>query len=203
MDRRFVTGRSYPGDNEPKDVGLLDARCADIPEEQQLQDGEKDAGDGWTWQAVADELEALRRNGEQYTSQEKLGKKIGCSGWLIGQAIRKGPVELLRWRVESKHRGASRLNVSPEAAAVAFDGTPQGREPDPADIADPDDLQRTMELLIEQAGKRHGPKMQAQLRAELEAGGYNPAKLQQLAEFYLSDIDEEEQAWRYKVKSSG
>ena len=159
-----------------------------------------DAADGWTWQAVVDELEALRKKHEPYTSQEILGAKIGCGGWLVGKAMRQGPVELQEWRLQSKQRGESRRNVTPEAAEVAFDSTPQRCEPDPADISDPADAQRTMDRLIEEMGKRSGEKAQAQLKQEIEAGKYNVAELERLAAEWLPDPDEEQQARRRKTK---
>ncbi len=190
--------------NMPKGTGQ-DSRAGGAVETSQPQDlqagplgkGQDAAagGDGMGWQDVKAELEALCLKGELYTSQQRLADKIGCKKNLVQKAIAKGPEELQKWA--SKQRGPSRLNAPPEVSAVAFENTPDGREPDPADIVDPPDAERTLKRLIEEMGKRHGEKAQAQLKAEFAAGHYDAGKLELLAAQWIHDPDEHEQTQRH------
>jgi len=143
-------------------------------------------GSGMTWQDVQGELEALRLKGERYTSRQKLADKIGCKKFLVQKAIANGPVELQEWA--SKQRAASRLNVAPELTPAVLDSTPQGREPDPADILGGADVDAAMSYLLDQAG----PDERAHINA------MSPAEQRQLAETVYRDPDKEEQALRYR-----
>ncbi len=187
---------------DPADDGqVLDA--ATIPEadagaggdDEQPQDANhgQDAGDdGMTWQAVADELEARMQRGDKYTSHRNLAKAIGCGKHLVTKAFKEGSVELQEW-ASPKHRGASRRNLTPEAAAVTFGSTPQKREPNPADIIEQADIERALAYMIEQAR----PDERARIH------GMTAAQKRELAELALRDPDTEEQALRYGAKPSG
>lgn len=151
----------------------------------ELQDAAH-GGDGMTWQDVQGELETLRLKGERYTSQQRLADRIGCKKFLVQKAIANGPAELQEWA--SKQRGASRLNAAPEAAAVAFQNTPQARELDPANIIEDGDIDAAMAYLLDQAG----PDERARINA------MSPAERRKLAETVYQDPDQEEQALRHR-----
>jgi len=149
-------------------------------------EGSAAGADKMTWQDAQAELEALRLKGEGFTSRRKMGHRIGCSGFLVQKAIDKGPVELQEWA--TKERGASKLNAAPEVAAVTFDSTPQGRESDPADMLQEDDVNTALAYLLNQAG----PDERARINA------LTPAERRRLAETVYRDPDKEEQIDRQR-----
>ncbi len=82
-----------------------------------------------TWQEVAEQLVRLRSQGEEYTSQRKLAKRLGCSLATINTAIH---------RTEALQGWDRRQAATPKAQsinAVVTDQTSQSRELDPADEA--------------------------------------------------------------------
>ena len=146
---------------------------------------------GQTWQDVLAELERMRLKGEAYTSQAKLATKIGCKKFLVNKALNNGSAELQEWR--TKPHGESRLNVSPEASALAIERTAQSREDDPADFIDPEEVDEVMEYLIDQAGESQRPHL-AQM---------TPDQRQAMAKIMLNDPDKEDQFSRHqKAKRS-
>lgn len=145
-----------------------------------------DDAEGQTWQNVQVELDQLRLRGERYTSQRKLAKKIGCKKFLVQKAIANGTADLQEWA--NRTRAASRLNVAPEAAAVAFDSTPQVREVDPANAIDEDDVDAAMDYLLTQAAPHDRTRINSM----------PPAERRQLAETAYRDPDTEEQVERHR-----
>jgi hypothetical protein len=82
---------------------------------------------GTTWQEAAERMERLRKQGEAFTSQQKLAADFGCSSGTINKAIKNTP-SLRAW--------AKRPDADPKAQSltdVVTDRTAQGRELDPAD----------------------------------------------------------------------
>lgn len=147
----------------------------------------KASGSGMDWQEAQDKAEEIRLRGEPFTSYRKMAKTIGCNWSVLHDAIYKhGTAELQEWA--SKQRGPSRLNATPEVSAVAFENTPQGGEPDPADITEDGDVDAAMAYLLDQAG----PDERAQINA------LTPAERRQLAKTVYRDPDQEEQALRHR-----
>lgn len=144
-----------------------------------------------SWRGAQAYLEGCRLKGEPFTTQEKMAERVGCSPATINKAIQKGSVELQEWA--AKQHTPSRLNVSPEAAAVALETTPQSREPDPGDVAEQYDVDVCMRFLIEQA-KRTSPEAAADTAARIQA--MDPAKQRELAEMTYRDPDKAEQIER-------
>lgn len=81
---------------------------------------------GRTWHEIQAKLERLRLKGESFTSQEELAKKIGCTTFLIEDALKRGSAELQEWA--TKQHETSRPNASPVGAAVALEISSQSRE---------------------------------------------------------------------------
>lgn len=125
--------------------------------------------------------------GEPFTSQQKMADRIGCKKFLVHKAIKNGSAELKEWA--SKQRGASRLNASPEEAAVVFENAPQGREPNPMNITEDTDVDVMLAHLMNQAG----PGERARINS------MSPAEKRQLAETAYRDRNLEEQALRYRL----
>jgi hypothetical protein len=144
-----------------------------------------DGGNGWTWQTVLAKLDEIRLTGKRFTSRQRLASDIGCTKFLVQKAISNGTAEVQAWA--TKPRRPSRLNAAPEVAAVAFDDTPQAREPDPADITEEGDIDAAMAYLLDQAG----PAERARINA------MSPAEKRVLAETFYRDPDQEEQQSRY------
>jgi len=140
--------------------------------------------DGVMWQDAQAILDELRLAGGRYTSLQKLADKIGYKKGVVHKAIKKGPVELQDWA--SKQRPASRLNLSPEAAAVAIENTAQSREPDPANMLHGCDVDVVLAKMLDEAS----PDERARIH------GMTPAEKRQLAEIACRDPDEKEQALR-------
>jgi hypothetical protein len=87
------------------------------------------ASDDMTWQEAAERMERMREQGEAFTSQGVLAKRIQCAKSTINKAIRNTP-SLKNW--------AKRKAGSPRAQSltpVVIESTAQGRELDPADDA--------------------------------------------------------------------
>ena len=77
---------------------------------------------------VAERLERLRQQGEEFTNQKDLASRIGCSSATVNQAIRSS--EPLRiWAKRAPVPRAQSINP------VVTDGTAQSREPDPTEEA--------------------------------------------------------------------
>ncbi len=148
--------------------------------------------DGMTWQEALDAAEKIRMADKPFTSYRKMAEAIGCTHSVLHDAIAEhGTVELQEWA--SKQRRASRLNAAPEVSAVAFENTPQAREPDPADITEEGDVDKAMAYLIEQAEKS-GPEEAARLRKM-------PADARRLlAETAYRDPDTSEQIFRWSKR---
>lgn len=146
-----------------------------------------DGGNGSTWQEAQAELDMLRLKGESFTSQQRMADKIGYTKFLVHKAIKNGDAELKEWA--TKQRGASRLNATPEVAAVVFKNTPQGREPNPMNITEDTDVDVMLAHLLDQAG----PGERARINS------MSPAEKRQLAETAYRDPDLEEQALRYQL----
>jgi biotin operon repressor len=85
---------------------------------------------GMTRQEATSRMEQLRTQGEPWTSQQKMAKRLGCSSGTINKAIRESP-QLRVW--------ARRQTVAtPRAQSindVVTDHIAQSREPDPAEEA--------------------------------------------------------------------
>jgi hypothetical protein len=141
---------------------------------------------GRTWQDVYAELERLRLKGEAYTSQEKLGKRIGCNKFLVNKAIKKGSAELQEWA--TKPRGESRLNVSQKASELALNTTPQSREDDPAEVIESEDIDAAMNYLLEQANEHEQQSIK----------GMTPCQQQELAKIAFRDREVQEQIERQR-----
>lgn len=142
-------------------------------------------GEGVGWQEAQDAAERMRKEGKPFTSYARIAALIGCEKSTLHKAIKDdGTVELQEWA--SKQRAASRLNVAPELAAVILDSTPQGREPNPADILEDSDVDVMLARLLDQAG----PDERARINA------MSPAERRQLAKAAYHDPDLEEQALR-------
>lgn len=101
------------------------------PETNLTEIGTPDPGvkaSGMSWEEAAKRLEALRLQGEKYTSQSKIAKEIGCSVGLVNKAIHSKP-SLQVW---------ARVDPTPKAQSineVVTDSTAQNREPNPEDAA--------------------------------------------------------------------
>lgn len=147
----------------------------------------KQANVGMGWQEAQKEAEKNRLCGKPFTSYNKMAETIGCSSTVLHKAIHThGTVELQEWA--SKQRGVSRLNATPEVAAVAFKNAPQGRETDPAEILYNCDVDSVL----------------AKLKAEVSPDDWEritkdmtPAELRAIAETAYRDPDKEEQNQRY------
>ena len=179
------------GDEDDRDVNGAAVAGLQLPHLQAVsvgkpQDVATSGDDKMIWQDVQEKLEALRLKGERYTSRQELADKIGCTKFLVQKAITNGSVELQEWA--SRERATPRRNAPPEAVAVAFGGTPQAREPDPADIMEDGDIDAAMAYLLDQAG----PDERARINA------MNPAERRRLAETVYRDPDREEQACRHR-----
>lgn len=141
---------------------------------------------GLNWQDVQAELERMHLQGDPYTSEKKLAEKIGCSKFLVNKAFKNGSAELLEWRTKSHVE--SRLNVSPEASALAIERTAQSREDDPAEFIEPEVADDVLEYLIDQAGESQRQHLTRLL----------PDQRQAMAKIMLNDPDKEEQFLRYR-----
>jgi hypothetical protein len=172
-------------------AGLLDAA-----ESSEQPSGESDGkghaaaerGRGIGWQEVKDRLEDCRVKGERYTSREDFANRFECSKATVQKAIGKGSAELQQWA--SKQHSPSRLNMSPEAAAVALKKTPQTREPIPGDTVEDKDVEAMLQRLLEEANPDE--------RARIHAMSF--AEKRQLAETAYRDPDLEEQALKHKKR---
>lgn len=84
---------------------------------------------GMKWEAAAERLNRLRSSGEKWTSQRKMGRRIGCSISTINRAIKETP-SLQEW--------ATPIAGGPKAQsmnAVVLDRTRQSTELHPEDDA--------------------------------------------------------------------
>jgi hypothetical protein len=97
------------------------------------------------WQDVADELDKRRRRGERFTSFERLAVDVGCSASTLHRAVENTP-DLKSW--------AERISCAPlrmqSIHGEILARTPQVRERDPADILEQPDIERAMDLLMQQ-----------------------------------------------------
>ena len=148
---------------------------------------------GTTWQTAQAYMEQCRQRSEGFTSQDDFAKRLECSSSTVNKAINRGTVELQEWA--AKQSGASRLNVSPEAAAVALEKTPQSREPDPGNAIEQPDVDAALRFLIEQA-RRKSPEAAAETEICIQA--MDPAARRSLAELTYDDPDKAEQIERHR-----
>jgi hypothetical protein len=94
--------------------------------------------DGVTWREAAERLERLRTQGEPWTSQQEMAKRLGCSSGTINKAIKQTP-SLKAWakrppaapRAQSLHQSTR----DGQNLSMVTDNTPQERELDPQDEA--------------------------------------------------------------------
>jgi len=153
-------------------------------------------GRGMGWREARDEADRLRVKGYRWTSYRQMARTIGCSESVLHKAIAKhGTAELQEWA--SKPKRGSRRNLSPEAAEVVFDRTPQRREPDPGNAIEQPDVDVALQFLIEQA-KRSNPELGAE--AEAKIGAMDEASRRVLAEQLYDDPDRAEQVERYRQR---
>jgi len=141
-------------------------------------------------------MEQCRQRGERFTSQDDFAKRLDCSSSTVNKAIHNGTAELQQWAC--KQGGPTRLNVSPKAAAVALEKTPQSREPDPANAIEQPDVDAAMQFLIEQAKRKH-PELGAETESRTQS--MDDASRRALAELIYDDPDKAEQAERYQRRA--
>lgn len=130
------------------------------------------AADKVTWQEAQERLTRLQQQGEPYTDQRELATKLGCSPATISKAISSSK-ELNRWMGQKKGRQSS----PPATGLTRFvlDNTPQQSEPDPSDLWETADTDKTLEYLINEQPEGQRDKA----RKELEA--MSPDQRDQLA----------------------
>lgn len=100
------------------------------------------------WRDVQERLLSLRGQGERYTTQQDLARRLGCSGATINKAINDSDT-LKGWM--ARHRESK---ASPRATSlneVIADNAEQTREPGPADALPDEDVDNALARLIEQA----------------------------------------------------
>lgn len=108
-----------------------------------------------TWQDVAERLERLQKNGEQYTSRHDFAKRLSCSPSVIQRAVKETP-SLHVW---AKFNVAPAPKVQSLTQAVS-DNTVQRCEPNPADLMTYEDAQTTLRKLIKEAPPETRAKLQ-------------------------------------------
>jgi hypothetical protein len=151
-----------------------------------FEDGGKPSK-GMNWKEAAALLEQRRTAGKRYTSCEKLAKSLGCSSATIHKAIDR--TQSLRDWATPEPSSTSGLPSIDDPKNQTLDKTPQSREPDPADIMDPDDVDLAMEYLIYQAESPED-------RAKLDA--MDPASRRRTAQMVYDDPErsDEIEEWR-------
>ena len=134
--------------------------------------------------ATIEKLDRLRRQGEAYTSQEDLAERLGVSAGQINRAINKGE-GLRKWMDDARatkpmksRRSAKPLNE------ITLDDMRESREADPADFMPPEDVEKILAKLVEEA-EANGRA--ATLRAELAK--MDPDGRRRLAQQYASADD--------------
>lgn len=113
------------------------------------------AGEGMSWEKVAERLGELKGQGVPFTSQRKMAVQIGCKLTVLNKAIQKTP-DLQPW---ARSNGAD-----PKAQSlgdVTLDQTAQATECDPAEQLTDDDAEIVMRQLIEEAPEEKRGELQA------------------------------------------
>ncbi len=138
---------------------------------------------GVTWQQVRELLLDKKNKGEQFTSQAKLAKEIGCSPATINKTIQNTP-DLGEWATKSSASATGMQTLD----GMTLDIVPQHTEPDPGEVIEEEDVDMAMQYLLDQAK----PDEKAQINA------MNPAERRSLAETAFHDPDKADyiQKWR-------
>jgi hypothetical protein len=120
-----------PPATSPEGVPEADAKgeqTAEQAEQTAMTQREKPAR--MSCREAAERMDRLRIQGEAWTSQHEMAKRLGCSSGTINKAIRRTP-ELQNW-------AKPQATTAPRAQSlnkVVADRTAQSREPDPEDDA--------------------------------------------------------------------
>ncbi len=148
---KYVT--EPPADANQQDVVVRAGADAD-----RSAGGDAEADRKTDWRDVRDRLERMRKQGEKYTSQADLAKRVRCAKSTISKAIRNSP-KLAKWMDKSrKDRAAPGVT---ELNEVVADNARQETEVDPSDVLTGDDVDTALARLIGQAK----PEERAQLNA--------------------------------------
>jgi hypothetical protein len=102
-----------------------------------------ESDEGMTSQEAAERMNRLRAQGEPWTSQHEMAKRLGCSSATINKAIRNTP-ELRPW---AKRRSAPKVKDLNETV-IDRKNLAQNCEPDPQDDA----AEAELRMLFENAG---------------------------------------------------
>lgn len=186
--RELSDAADYPAICVQRDWGdRLHSAAAALEAPVEVKGKTQDAtGNGVSWQEAKDLLEVCRINGERFKSRARYAEQFGCSPATIQKAIDRSTVELQQWA--ARERGESRLNMSPEAAAVVLETTPQSRELAAGDVIEQGDIDVMLARLLDDAK----PDERARINA------MTPAEQRQLAETAYRDPELEEQALRHR-----
>lgn len=141
-----------------------------------------------TWQDAQERLDRIRLAGKPWKGYKRMAEAMGAKS--IGplrRAIRKGTVELQEWAKKKTGR-QSRLTAPPEVAEVEFAIRTQTREPNPADVLPPDDLDVTLTKLKSQIPPHDWEQIAAK----------SPAEQRAIAEIWSRDYDTDEQDRRHQ-----
>jgi hypothetical protein len=123
-----------PGDDPPQPGGTATPAAGDT--ETLPSEGKRH---GMSVEDVAERLNRLRLQGEPWTSQEKVAKRIGCSSSTVNKAIDTTTIaELKAWAKPEAAPRAVGQGQSPGPGAGEL--APVSREPDPANAAAEDEL---------------------------------------------------------------
>ena len=108
------------------------------------------------WQDVRKDLLHICDEGEPYTSQGELAKRLRCSPATINRVFRESP-NLRKWMREAGRRAPRAQSITP----VMQDSVADVREPSPKDALLKEEIDRIMARLIEQSK----PEERAELNA--------------------------------------